>query len=108
MLASSQLFYEVAILIVYYLILKQKLGPNMSQGWKCIWTGLVLTRNVSGPEMSQGRKCLRAGLVSRFAARDVQGRKCLAAGSVQKFRAGSVLRPEVSQSLGPEVSRGRT
>jgi hypothetical protein len=58
--------------------------------------------------MSQGRRCLRAGLVSSFAARDVQGWKCLAAGSVPNLRAGSVSRPEVSQSLGPVVSRGRT
>jgi hypothetical protein len=99
MLASSQLFYEVAILIVYYLILKQKLGPNMSQGWKCIWTGLVLTRNVSGPEMSQGRKCLRAGLVS--------GPDLSQGSRPEMSRAGSVSRPEVSKILGPEVSCGR-
>jgi hypothetical protein len=112
MLASSQLFYEEAISIIYHLISLQKLAPNMSKGWTCLRTGLVLTclgaGHVSGPEMSQGRRCLRASFVSRFVAGDVQGRKCLATGSVPNFRAGSVSRPEVSQSLGPEVPRGRT
>jgi hypothetical protein len=50
--------------------------------------------------MSQGRKCVRAGLVLIFPAGDVQGQKC--------FAARSVLQPEVSKSLGLEVSRGRT
>jgi hypothetical protein len=85
------------------------LGPDLSQGWTCLRAGLVSGQNLS--------KHFRARLVSgldlskNFGAGGVQklqGRKCLAAGSVQKFRAGSVSRPEMSQSLGPEVSRDRT
>ena len=80
----------------------------MSRDWTCLRaghvSGLDLSWLVLGPDLSQGRRCLRAGLVSRFRAGDVNGWKCLAAGSVQKFRAGSVSRPEMSQSLGPRVS----
>ena len=85
------------------------LGPDLSQGWTCLRAGLV--------QALWGQTCLRAGLVwgpdlsKHFGGGGVQklqGRKCLAVGSVQKFRAGSVSRPEMSQSLGPEVSRGRT
>ena len=88
------------------------LGPDMSHGQKCLRAGNVSAPDLSWlslrPDLSQGQRCLRAGLVSRFAAWDVKGRKCLAAGSVPNFRAGSVSQPEVSQSLEPEVSRGRT
>jgi hypothetical protein len=84
--------------------------PDLSLGQTCLRAGNVSGPDLSWvvlvPDLSQGRRCLRAGLVSKFAAGNVQGWKCLAAGSVPNFRAGSVSRPEVSQSLGPEVSRG--
>jgi hypothetical protein len=74
------------------------LGPDLSQGRTCPST---LRQDLSrGPALS---KNFGAGGFQKL-----QGRKCLAAGSVQRFRAGSVLWPEMSQSLGPEVSRGRT
>ena len=97
------------------------LGPGLSQGWTCLRAGLVSRQDLSlgrtcpsilGPDLSRSWTCLRAGLVS---GPDLsQGRTCLGAKS---FRAGSVSRPEVSksvsgpemsQSLGPEVSCGRT
>jgi hypothetical protein len=76
------------------------LWPGLSQGWTCLRAGLV--------QALWGQTCLRAGLVSGLDLS--QGRTCpntFGQEVSKSFRAGSVSRPEVSKSLGPEVSRGR-
>ena len=62
-------------------------GPDLSQGWTCLGAELVLE-----PNLSQDRTCFRARLIKKL-----RGRKCPKASG-----------PEVSESLGLEVSHGRT
>jgi hypothetical protein len=111
-------------------------GPDLSQGWTCLrCLKLLLFKKAEkeqkylGARLVQallGQTCLRAGLVLGLDL--FWGRTCLRAGLVsgpdlswgqtcpktlgpdlsKSFRAGSVSRPELFKSLGPEVSRGRT
>ena len=76
------------------------LGPDLSQGWTYLRAGLV-----SGQDLS---KHFRAGLVSGLdLSRGQTCPKTLGQEVSKSFRAGSVSRPEVSKSLGSEVSYGR-
>ena len=87
-------------------------GPDMSQGWTCLRCLKLLlkklrrSKNISGPDLS---KHFWARLVSGLdLSRGQTCPKTSGPDLSKSFRAGSVSLPELSKSLGPEVSRGRT